>query len=60
MPSQEFASQLLLQNSVTGYAFLLDKQNRVRWRGCGKGTDVEVKRMLELADQLAKEVYVRK
>ena len=26
---------LLLPNKYTGYVYLVDKYNRVRWRGCG-------------------------
>lgn len=31
----EVAVNLLLPNKYTGYVYLVDKYNRVRWRGCG-------------------------
>ena len=33
--TQEIAVNLLLPNKYTGYVYLVDKYNRVRWRGCG-------------------------
>ena len=38
----EFASALLLPNKYTGYVFLLDKENRVRWRGSGEALPDEL------------------
>ena len=32
---QKFADQLSVPNVYSGYAYLVDAQNRVRWRGCG-------------------------
>lgn len=31
---------LLLPSKYTGYVYLVDKNNRVRWRGCGKTLSV--------------------
>jgi len=51
----DFASQLSLPNVYTGYAYLLDEQNRVRWHGCGEATEEEVKTLLTCAQQLVEE-----
>ena len=32
----DFAAALQLPNKYTGYVYLLDGRNRVRWRGCGQ------------------------
>jgi len=51
----DFATQLLLPNKFTGYAYLVDGAGRVRWRACGMATDAEVERMLKCAEGLYKE-----
>ncbi|RYY86176.1 hypothetical protein EON63_06170 [archaeon] len=52
---QELGTKLLIPNFCTGYAYLLDKQNRIRWRGSGQAEPEEVKRMIELSRELANE-----
>jgi ATPase complex subunit ATP10 len=52
---QDFAAQLLLPNVYTGYAYLLDKDNRVRWRGSGQALEGEVEVMLLCAQELLQE-----
>lgn len=47
-----FASKLLLPNSYTGYVFLLDKQNRIRWQSCGKPSDKELQLLLNLTQEI--------
>lgn len=39
----------------TGYAFLLDRQNRIRWQGCGEATQEEILTMITCAERLVKE-----
>jgi len=51
----DFATQLLLPNKFTGYAYLVDGAGRVRWRACGMATGAEVERMLKCAEGLYKE-----
>ena len=52
---QDFAAQLLLPNVYTGYAYLLDRDNKVRWRGSGQATEQEIEAMLECTEQLLQE-----
>lgn len=47
-----FASKLLLPNSYTGYVFLVDKQNRIRWQSCGKATDKELQLLFNLTQEI--------
>lgn len=51
----DFAAQLLLPNKYTGYAYLLDKNDKIRWRGSGQATDEEVETLLKCAKQLLSE-----
>ena len=37
----DFAAQLQLPNKYTGYVYLIDGKNRVRWRGCGTCNGIE-------------------
>ena len=37
----DFAAQLQLPNKYTGYVYLVDGKNRVRWRGCGTCNGIE-------------------
>jgi len=46
---------LCLPNVYTGYAYLLDEKNRVRWHGCGEGTEEEVQGLLKCAQVLVNE-----
>jgi ATP10 protein len=52
---QKFASYLELPNKYTGYAYLLDQQNRVRWRGCGQAEEGEIQAMIKCAELLVEE-----
>ena len=47
----EHASQVLPHRR---YAFLIDSQGLVRWRGSGKAEQTEVDSLLRAADQLLK------
>jgi hypothetical protein len=51
----DFATQLLLPNKFSGYAYLVDGAGRVRWRACGMATEAEAERMLACAKGLLKE-----
>jgi hypothetical protein len=42
----------------TGYVYLVDKENNVRWRGSGKATEGEVLSMLNCVDMLLAEQQV--
>lgn len=52
---QDFAAQLLLPNVFTGYAYLLDKDNKIRWKGSGQALESEVETLLQCTDQLLQE-----
>jgi hypothetical protein len=49
---QDFVQHLKIPNRVTGYAYLLDKQNKVRWIGTGKGTEQELEYLFSCTEQL--------
>jgi hypothetical protein len=51
---QNFAKALELPNKYTGYAFLLDKDNKVRWRGCGQADPHELDTLFKCAETLVK------
>jgi hypothetical protein len=55
MYTQDFAAQLLLPNVFTGYAYLLDKDNKIRWRGSGQALESEVEALLRCTDELLRE-----
>jgi hypothetical protein len=42
----------MLPKKYTGYSYLLDNQNRIRWRGCGMAQQEEVDAMLRCASEL--------
>ncbi|KAI5080744.1 hypothetical protein GOP47_0003927 [Adiantum capillus-veneris] len=48
----DFRKALHITNLLTGYAFLLDEQGWVRWRGFGQSTDEEVKSMISCSVKL--------
>ena len=48
----EFSAHLLLPNKFTGYVVVLDKDNKVRWRGCGAAEDEELQMMFECIEKL--------
>lgn len=50
----EFATTLKLPSKYTGYCFILDKSNRIRWRACGLAED-KTTFMFSAADALLKE-----
>lgn len=52
---QDFAARLLLPNKFTGYVYLLDRSNRVRWHGCGHAEDADLENLRRLVDQLIAE-----
>lgn len=47
-----FANSLELPNKYTGYAYLLDRNGLVRWRGCGKPRVDELETLYDLAEKL--------
>lgn len=49
---QEFASNLLLPNKYTGYVYLLDKNNKIRWRGSGNAEKYEIDNLFKITDEL--------
>ena len=51
----EFSAHLLLPNKFTGYVVVLDKDNKVRWRGCGTAEDEELQVMFDCIEQLQSE-----
>lgn len=51
----ELAHKLLLPNAYTGYIYLLDKQNRVRWKACGEAKPAELDMMIKFVKQIAAE-----
>jgi hypothetical protein len=51
---KDFAAQLLLPNKYTGYVYLLDSNNLVRWKGSGKATDEELAVLVKCAKDLLK------
>ena len=53
--SQDFAAPLLLPNVYTGYAFLLDRNNKIRWKGSGQAHPEEVEALLRCTDELLAE-----
>ena len=53
--SQDFAAPLLLPNVYTGYAYLLDRDNKIRWRGSGQALESEVEVLLQCTEELLKE-----
>ncbi|KAL3147112.1 hypothetical protein ABBQ38_015067 [Trebouxia sp. C0009 RCD-2024] len=48
----EIRKALEMPNRLTGYAFLIDDQGLVRWRGSGKAEKAEVDSLMRAADQL--------
>ena len=50
-----FASQLLLPSKYIGYCYLLDKNNKIRWRGCGNAKEEELNVLYKCSLQLLKE-----
>lgn len=49
-----FATNLKLPNKFTGYSFLLDRENRIRWRACGVAEE-NADLMLRAIEALLKE-----
>jgi len=47
--------ELELANRYVGYAYLLDREGRVRWRGRGKATPEQAERMIDFARTLLTE-----
>lgn len=41
-----------LTNRLTGYVFLLDRNGKVRWRGCGEPSSSEIESMIESTKKL--------
>ena len=58
--AQNFANALELPNKYTGYAFLLDKDNKVRWRGCGQAEPHELETLYQCTEQLLAEAKGKK
>lgn len=42
----------MMDNRLTGYVFLLDRDGRIRWRGCGFPTEEEVRWLVSGAEAL--------
>mmetsp|Transcript_30448 Transcript_30448/g.52134 ORF Transcript_30448/g.52134 Transcript_30448/m.52134 type:complete len:247 (-) Transcript_30448:68-808(-) len=53
--AKDFAAPLLLPNVYTGYAFLLDRNNKIRWKGSGQAHPEEVEALLRCTDELLAE-----
>ena len=53
--SLKFASQLLLPSKYIGYAVLLDKNNKIRWRGSGVSKPEELETMFKLTEEILRE-----
>jgi hypothetical protein len=52
----DFAAALQLPNQYTGYVYLVDARNRVRWRGCGQcHGEAELERLYGIARELLAE-----
>ena len=51
----DFSAHLLVPNKFTGYVVVLDKDNKVRWRGCGTAEEGELQVMFDCIDKLGKE-----
>lgn len=51
----EFCAPLLVPNKFTGYVYLLDKDNRVRWKGCGIPHPHEVEYLVKACHDLIEE-----
>lgn len=45
----------MLPNKFTGYCFLVDEKNRIRWRGHGKASDGEIDILINCAKALINE-----
>ena len=48
----DFSAHLLLPNKFTGYVVVLDKDNKVRWRGCGTAEQGELDVMFDCIERL--------
>ena len=53
---QDFAQALDLPNFFTGYAYLLDQDHRIRWKGCGLAKPHEIEHLIQCAEQLVSEI----
>lgn len=51
----EFCAPLLVPNKFTGYVYLLDKHNRVRWKGCGVPHPHELEYLVKACHDLIEE-----
>ena len=51
----EFATKLLLPNKFTGYAYLIDKEGMVRWRGIGLAQEEDLESLYRCTKDLLKE-----
>lgn len=51
----DFAASLLLPSKYIGYVFLIDKNNKVRWRGCGTALDDELDILYKCTEKLLNE-----
>lgn len=51
---QDISADLDLPKKYSGYTFLLDKNNRIRWRACGQAKPEDIPNMLNCAKQLSK------
>jgi hypothetical protein len=51
----DFATELLLPNKFTGYAYLIDSEGRVRWRGIGHAQEEDLQALQRCATALLEE-----
>ncbi|KAG5183715.1 ATPase assembly factor ATP10 [Tribonema minus] len=50
--AEDIRTDLDIMNRLTGHIFLLDKEGKIRWRGCGIATPEELDSMLACYEQL--------
>ena len=48
----QIRNALSIENTLTGYVFLVDRENRVRWKGSGTAEEVELEELKEVLMQL--------
>mmetsp|Transcript_19694 Transcript_19694/g.19794 ORF Transcript_19694/g.19794 Transcript_19694/m.19794 type:complete len:236 (+) Transcript_19694:178-885(+) len=51
----DFASSLRIPNKYTGYIFLLDSNNRIRWRACGSASTTDTDLLIKMTNALIDE-----
>ena len=51
---------MCIPNKYTGYLFLLDKENRVRWRGSGRAEESDLNLLFRGIDELLVETKLQR